>query len=119
MEWSLLAHSDIDIISFDAFSFGDKVTLYAQEIGTFLGRGGKLAWGIVPTDTTEHVNGENEKSLLAKLAAIEDLFGKKGVSRDLLKKQRILTPSCGLGNLSQSDALRVLELLKALSVSAG
>jgi hypothetical protein len=119
MEWSLLARTDIDIISFDAYSFGDKVSLYATEIGVFLKRGGILAWGIVPTDTSDHVANESEKSLLTKIAATEELFERKGVARELLKRQRILTPSCGLGNLTQPEALRVLELLKALSVSAG
>ncbi len=55
MEWSVLAHTEIDVISFDAYSFGDKVALYPAEIDAFLKRGGTLAWGIVPTDTSEHI----------------------------------------------------------------
>ena len=111
MEWSLLANSEIDIISFDAYSFGDKVALYPAEINAFLNRGGRLAWGIVPTDSSEHIAAETGESLCAKIKDLEGLFVTKGVSGDILMSQRIFTPSCGLGNLSDADALLVLELL--------
>jgi hypothetical protein len=111
MEWSLLAHTNIDIISFDAYSFGDKVALYAGEIGSFLRRGGRLAWGIVPTDTSEHLTAETGPSLCQKVVELEKLFVNKGVSETLLRSRRIFTPACGLGNLSSGESQRVLELL--------
>ena len=111
MEWSLLAQSTIDVISFDAYSFGDKVALYPEAINSFLNRHGKLAWGLVPTDTTEHINGESGESLCVKAHELERLFVSKGISLELLKKQRIITPSCGMGYLSEAEAMRVLELL--------
>jgi hypothetical protein len=112
MEWSLLAHAQIDIISFDAYSFGDKVALYSGDIGAFLKRGGRLAWGIVPTDTSEHIAQETGASLCAMVKELETLFVNKGISADLLKKQRLFTPSCGMGNLTGGEALRVLEMLQ-------
>lgn len=112
MEWSLLAQTDIDIISFDAYSFGDKVALYAADIDTFLKRGGTLAWGIVPTDTTEHITQETGRSLCEKTLALENLFAGKGVGRNILRQNRIFTPSCGMGNLKDEDSERVLEMLR-------
>jgi methionine synthase II (cobalamin-independent) len=119
MEWSLLANSEIDIISFDAYSFGDKVALYPAEINSFLNRGGRLAWGIVPTDSSEHIGAETGESLVTKIKNLEGLFVSKGVSGDRLMSQRIFTPSCGLGNLSDTEALRVLELLKFVGDNTG
>jgi hypothetical protein len=118
MEWSLLANTEIDIISFDAYSFGDKVALYPAEIDAFLKRGGRLAWGIVPTDTSEHIAGETGQSLCAKIKDLESLFVNKGVSAGLLKTRRIFTPSCGMGNLTEAEAMRVLELLQFVGTHA-
>jgi methionine synthase II (cobalamin-independent) len=48
-DWSLLLESATDIISFDAYSFFDKLVLYPDLIKRFVESGGILAWGIVPT----------------------------------------------------------------------
>jgi hypothetical protein len=118
MEWSLLANTEIDVISFDAYSFGDKVALYPAEIDAFLKRGGRLAWGIVPTDTSEHIAGETGPSLCLKIKALENLFVKKGISPGILATRRIFTPSCGMGNLTETEAMRVLELLRFVGTHA-
>ncbi|MFC1461962.1 PAS domain S-box protein [Verrucomicrobiota bacterium] len=49
MDWSLLARTDVDIMSFDAYFYGEKLALYPREIDAHLAKGGYLAWGIVPT----------------------------------------------------------------------
>jgi methionine synthase II (cobalamin-independent) len=115
MEWSLLARSSIDIISFDAYSFGDKVSLYPEEITAFLERGGILAWGMVPTSPSEAIAAETVKSLVDRTHDLEKLFIAKNVPPALLFERRIFTPSCGMGNLTDAEAQRVLTLLSALS----
>jgi hypothetical protein len=115
MDWSLLTKTSIDIIAFDAFSYGDKVTLYPDAIAGFLDRGGILAWGIVPTASAELVAQATAGNLKARMVDLEKLFTGKGISRDLLLTQRMLTPSCGMGNLAPGDARRVLELLSEVA----
>jgi hypothetical protein len=115
MDWSLLALSALDIIAFDAYSFGDKITLYPEAIGAFLNRGGKLAWGIVPTGSAESIAEETVDSLISRMRDIEAAFEKKGIARALVAQQRMLTPSCGMGNLEIAQAQRVLMLLQQLS----
>lgn len=115
MEWSVLTSTTLDVLAFDAYGYGDKVALYSEAVNGFLERGGKLAWGIVPTALSEDINKETAESLIARIRLLEDMFVKKGVSINLLRKQRILTPSCGMGNLSEKDAERVLSLLGTLS----
>ena len=48
-DWSMLLATDIDILSFDAYSFFDKLLLYAESLKGFIARGGILAWGLIPT----------------------------------------------------------------------
>jgi hypothetical protein len=115
MDWSLLASTAIDIISFDAYSFGDKVALYPEAIAAFLERGGTLAWGIVPTDANETIQKEDLTSIKKRIADLEDLFVSKGLPLKRLQEQRLITPSCGLGNLTPAEAERALMLLKGLA----
>lgn len=115
MDWSVLTATTLDILAFDAYSYGDKVSLYPDAINGFLERGGTLAWGIVPTALSEDINKETADSLIERVRSLETMFINKGVSTQLLRKQRIYTPSCGMGNLSETDAQRVLVLLEKLS----
>lgn len=114
MDWSLLTRASIDIISFDAYSFGDKVALYAPDIDAFLQKGGWLAWGIVPTGSPELVAKETSARLISKRDELVALFEGKGIARDRLMKQMLLTPSCGMGTLPAPSAERVLDLLHQL-----
>jgi methionine synthase II (cobalamin-independent) len=115
MDWSLLTKTTLDILAFDAYSYGDKVALYPEAINTFLERGGVLAWGIVPTAIAGDIMSESAKSLLQRMHELEEVFTKKGVSPELLRRQRILTPSCGMGNLTEVEAQRVLMVLGQLA----
>jgi hypothetical protein len=54
--------TSIDIISFDAFGFLDRLILYADNLKSFFKRGGILCWGIVPT---QEFTGQETPSLLA------------------------------------------------------
>jgi len=110
-DWSIFTEvPDIDIISFDAFNFLDRILLYANQLVVFFQRGGVLAWGIVPTQA--FTPGINANLLLQKLNQGFKLLINKGISEGLLKNRLILTPSCGLGAL---DAGKVEPIFKCLS----
>jgi hypothetical protein len=57
----------VDIISFDAASYLDKVLLYRGELREFFHRGGSLAWGVVPT--TGFTGSETADGLVDQLEA--------------------------------------------------
>jgi methionine synthase II (cobalamin-independent) len=107
-DWSLLIESGADIISFDAYDFGDTLSIYPEEVNGFLKGGGMLAWGIVPT--TEAIGEENEESI--KRVFYERLDGlSRYISRELLLKNILLTPSCGTGSRSIAETLKIFQLL--------
>jgi methionine synthase II (cobalamin-independent) len=114
MDWAVTTRANLDVISFDAYEFGDKSTIYAAEISNFLERGGYLAWGIVPTGDTDAVARETVDSLLEKMNRLIKLFCNAGIDGDLLRKRSLYTPSCGVGSLSEDAAARVFELLAGL-----
>jgi methionine synthase II (cobalamin-independent) len=114
-EWDLLLDTSIDIISFDAFSYFDKFILYPRAIKEFLGRGGILAWGIVPTGDADLISQQTREQLTQKLAdQIRQVSG-LGISREKIMAQSLVTPSCGTGSLDPASATRVLKLTKTVS----
>jgi methionine synthase II (cobalamin-independent) len=109
-DWSIFTDiGSIDIISFDAFDFQDRFVLYADNIQGFLCRGGIICWGIVPTQM--FTDTETADFLKRKINEGINALVNKGVSRDLLAENLLISPSCGLGTFTPEKAEKVLRLL--------
>jgi methionine synthase II (cobalamin-independent) len=115
MDWGILLGTDVDVIAFDAYFFGERLALYGSEVGEFLSRGGALAWGIVPTSDVEKLALETQSTLRKKIDTLAATFVSKGIAEDIVRRQIILTPSCGLGPLSPENSVTVLRLLNELT----
>ncbi len=113
-DWPVLMNTTIDVLSFDAYNYGESLTLYPAEIKAFLHRGGVLAWGIVPSDEAM-LSGETASNLLGRLEKLTGLLSDNGIGYDRLLEQSLITPSCGLASISPRSAERALELTAAVS----
>ena len=113
-DWSILLATSLDILNVDAYNYGYTVALYPEEVKAFLGRGGVIAWGIVPNDE-QALKGETAKSLRDRLEEEMGTLDRKGVSFRLLMQRCLVTPSCGLGSISPEAAAWALELLAGVS----
>ena len=114
-DWSLILESAADIISFDAYSFFDKLMLYPDHIKRFVDSGGILAWGIVPTLNTDDIEKETTDSLVAKWEEQARVIEGIGIDKSTILAQTLITPSCGTGSLSLDHAKKVLVLTKQVS----
>jgi hypothetical protein len=112
-EWSILVDAGTDIINFDAYGYGETLSMYPDAIRRHLERGGMLAYGIIPTSPV--VREETVNSLKGRLEHLIDQLASNGIDRQQIVDQTILTPSCGTGLLEPADALRVFDLLGSLS----
>ena len=112
-EWSIPIDAGVDIISFDAFQYGETIAMYAGAVKTHLMRGGSLAWGIVPTSTA--IREQTMESLAERLEYMMDHLASRGIEKRLIADQALLTPSCGTGSLSPEDAELVYERLAKLA----
>lgn len=112
-DWSLMIEAGVDIINFDAYAYLDSLALYSESVADFLKRGGYLAWGIVPSQQLEkRPSVETLFDMLLK--GIDQLVG-KGLPREELVENLLLTTSCGLGTLTEDEAERALDELQQLS----
>jgi methionine synthase II (cobalamin-independent) len=114
-EWDMLLGSNIDIISFDAFSYFDKFILYPDVIKTYLNKGGILAFGIVPTANAEEIAQQTTQGLVEKFEAQVAQLIALGFDRQTIIEQTFITPSCGTGSLDLEFAKKVLQLTKEVS----
>jgi hypothetical protein len=112
-DWSILMETSVDILNFDAYEYAVNLALYPDEVKAFLARGGILAWGITPkSDEAYH---ETVDSLVNRLLAGMDLLVQKGIHLDDLLQASLITPSCGLGPLSEALAEHILDLTSGVS----
>jgi hypothetical protein len=112
-EWSIPIDAGVDIISFDAFQYGETIAMYAEAVKSFLAKGGTLAWGIVPTSTL--IREQTVEGLALRLEGMMDHLASKGIEKRLIADQALLTPSCGTGSLTPEEAELVYDRLASLS----
>lgn len=83
----------------------------AGYLGKFAETGGRIAWGVVPTDGPMFVSPERHWRELT------DLWGElaeRGVDRDLLREHSLVTPHCGLGTHTPIVAERVCRAVREI-----
>jgi methionine synthase II (cobalamin-independent) len=112
-EWTILIDAGTDVISFDAFDYGETIAYYPSQIRGYLEKGGVLAWGIVPTSVK--IAAETPETLLAKLRSAVDNLAAKGIPKSLIWEKCLVTPSCGTGSLAVDLAERVFSHLGEVS----
>ncbi|HVN23112.1 MAG TPA: hypothetical protein VMT71_04030 [Syntrophorhabdales bacterium] len=109
-DWSVLFGTDADIINYDAFNFLETIFYFKNELADFLNRGGAISPGIVPSSE------EVLSSSVADMVRIWHTFGDAVGALDsrIAWREWFVTPSCGVGSLSQQAAEKVFDLLAAL-----
>ena len=113
-DWSMLTDiADLDIINFDAFNFQERFVLYADDLKRFFEQDKAVCWGIVPTQ--EAPAGLTATILTQKIESALSILEKKGIKRELLLKNLMLSPSCGLGTLNYQQPAEIFRLLAQTS----
>jgi methionine synthase II (cobalamin-independent) len=113
-EWSVVFESGVDIVSYDAYSFFDKLILYPEHLLKFFAGGGILASGIIPT-TPEFIDAETTDSLVGKWFRQTEQLQAIGIEKEKIYGQTLITPSCGTGTVSREQAVKVLHLTKSVA----
>ncbi len=114
-DWSFLLSVGLDILSFDAYGYFDRLAACKDDVYTFLNKEGIIAWGLIPTADEKLINKETGASLASRWEEnIDQLAGDKWDKAAIFERS-LITPSCGTGALSLKAATRVLELTKEVS----
>lgn len=110
-DWSVLFNADVNIINYDAFNYLETIFTFEQDLKKFIGRGGRIAPGIVPSaeEVMNATSADMERIMEKFQSAMTEKVGPQGL-RDL-----IITTSCGVGSLQQAEARRAMELLNQIA----
>lgn len=114
-DWALLFNLDLQVVNFDAYQYFSSISVYPQEIQEFLKKGGVMAFGLIPT--SDQVLNETSASLTQLFLQQVEILAAKGVNRDLLLRQTLITPACGTGNLATSLADMIYLLTSEVSTN--
>ncbi len=105
-DWDFLLRLDLDVLSLDVYSNGEVFVAYSRSIREFLDRGGRIVWGIVPTNF-EPFEKEDMDSLENRLEGLWTSLANAGIDRELLLSRSMLSPAtCCLVN---PDGERTVE----------
>ena len=115
-DWTISLKSGVKIINPDAYTYAQNLSIFSNEISTFLNNGGMIAWGIVPTLDKNALENININDLIEKFKTAVNYLTKKGINEKLIIENSMLTPSCGAGSLSKELAKKAMNLTRELSI---
>ena len=72
-----------------------------------------LAWGVVPTSTA--IREQTVDSMVAHFENVIDNLASKGIDKQLIVEQAVITPACGTGSMEPADAEKVFDINYQLS----
>ena len=116
-DWTVPVKAGVNIINLDAYGFAQNLSVFYKSISQFLNKGGKIAWGVVPTLDKIALEKADTGLILSKFDAAVNYLTKKGIDEKLIIDNSIITPSCGAGALSKELAQKAMELTKNVSDS--
>lgn len=107
-DWDMVIASGIDILNFDAYNYGRSFVESCEKIADFISGGGIIAWGLIPTGS-DALEAPAEE-LVDKLAKYIDILSGRGIEKRAIINSSLITPSCGLGALSEKACDEVIKL---------
>lgn len=112
-DWATAIASGVSVLSVPATA---GITGWADTLGDFLDRGGRIAWGAVPVDQPL---GTSEELLWRRLSAVWCELVGEGLDPLVVRQRSLVSAVDGLGHFGTSQAERVLELVDSLSRRVG
>lgn len=114
-DWSAPIKAGVNIINLDGYFFAQNLSLFNKDLKPYLENGGIIAWGVVPTLDKEALEASDLNTMLSKFDEAIDYLIKKGIDKELLLNQSMVTPSCGAGSLTIELAEKAMNLTNELS----
>ncbi len=112
-DWGFVLGLAPAVVSVDAWTYAREFLLYADEIARYMERGGVVAWGIVPAD---HAAFAAEKPD-AFFSRFEEICARatETIDPDLFDRQSLITPTCGIRNANEGEAIEIMAATASLS----
>lgn len=113
-DWGTLLGVGLDVLAIDAKLSLRSLLKQGDTLVTFVSMGGRLALGVIPTNTSEGEDvgiSELVTGLKDSLATLEQYFPTRASILEHILLRSLLTPACGLALKSERDAEAVIDRL--------
>ncbi|MBI5499829.1 MAG: hypothetical protein HY907_06275 [Deltaproteobacteria bacterium] len=111
-DWGLVLEAGADVVFADVYGYAASLAAAARPLAALLARGGRIGWGLVPTD--EANAGAPAEAMLGRWREAEGSLVAAGLDREELRARSLLTPACGCGTLRREQASEVFVKLGVL-----
>lgn len=115
-DWTIPINAKVDILNLDGYAFAQNLSLFSNELKPFLEKGGKIAWGVVPTLDQDALERSNAESLIVKFEEAIGYLVKKGINKSLILESSLIATSCGASSLTVELAQKAMNLVHKLSI---
>jgi hypothetical protein len=114
-DWDFLVSLDIDVISLNAWAFGDIFVNY-RKVTDFIKNGGVVSWGIVPT-YQEELTKEDIRTLMSRLEKMWAPLARTGLDMTEIAAGSLLAPAtCNLANPDRTETVeKAFSILNRVS----
>ena len=115
-DWDFLLGFNMEIVSIDLYTNRAIIPMHGESIKKFIRRGGKIVWGIIPTNFEPFMN-ENMNSLTKIITDTWEHVTKTGLDMEELLANSLLSPAtCCLVNKDKEKTVeKAFDLLKTMS----
>lgn len=113
-DWSMVLEPPVDVVSFDAYSYAERLILYSKELKEFIADGKSIAFGIVPSVEDDFLL-EDLSGLAKKFDAMLKEFDGKGIPEEEVLRNGLITSSCGLAGMGMEQIEKNIRLTRELS----
>ena len=112
-DWGFVLGLAPAVVSVDAWTYAREFLLYADEIARYMERGGVVAWGIVPADHAAFA-AEKPDAFFSRFEEIR-ARATETIDPDLFDRQSLITPTCGIRNANEEEAIEIMAATASLS----
>ena len=109
-DWQVAINAGVDIIAFDAYNNPNNLSIFPEQVTDFLKRGGKIAWGIIPTTSESIIKNLDNETIFKRLIATMNGLVESGVPIKLVYNSAIVSTLGDTGHLSIIFAEKVLMM---------
>ncbi len=112
-DWRFILGLAPAVVSIDAWTYGREFLLYADDVARYMESGGAVAWGIVPADYSIFA-AENPNAFFSRFEEIR-ARATETIDPDLFERQSLITPTCGIRNANEEEAVEIMAATALLS----
>lgn len=107
-DWQIPINAGVDMIAFDAYNNPNNLSIFPEQVTSFLRRGGKIIWEIIPTTNETIVKNIDNETISRRLIATMNGLVESGVPVKLVYDSAIVSTLGDVDHLSVIFAEKVL-----------